>query len=202
MNNQFNFLNRILAIFTASVLLLAMTVSPTAHLQTVENGKSNNTTLLPPFPVKRQENREFWYADGEAFISRSRKFAGKISRAKNVILFVGDGMGVATITASRILEGQMRGASGEENRLSFEEFPSVALSKTYSVNQQVTDSAATMTAIITGVKTDGGALSVDQNVVRGDYKTVTKSLENILRVALSSSRFERFFRRYRYCVNV
>jgi alkaline phosphatase len=35
--------------------------------------------------------------------------------AKNVILFVGDGMGISTITAARILEGQLRGESGEEN---------------------------------------------------------------------------------------
>lgn len=36
-------------------------------------------------------------------------------RAKNVILFVGDGMGVSAVTAARILEGQCRGEAGEEN---------------------------------------------------------------------------------------
>ena len=34
-------------------------------------------------------------------------------RARNVILFLGDGMGVSTVTAARILEGQLRGESGE-----------------------------------------------------------------------------------------
>ena len=38
---------------------------------------------------------------------------------KNVILFLGDGMGVSTVTAARILEGQLMGGSGEENFLSF-----------------------------------------------------------------------------------
>ena len=89
-------------------------------------------------------------------------------------------MGVSTLTAARIFEGQQRGESGEENRLSFEEFPFSALSKTYSANQQTSDSAPTMSAIITGVKTDEGVLSVNQNIVHSDYRTVsgneTKSL--------------------------
>jgi alkaline phosphatase len=89
-----------------------------------------------------------------------------------VILFVGDGMGITTLTAARILEGQLRGESGEENQLSFEEFPSSRLSKTYSVNQQTSDSAPTMTAIIAGVKTDEGILSVNQSVVRQNWRTV------------------------------
>ncbi len=128
-----------------------------------------------PFPVKRQENREFWYKNGNDAIERSKLIIGKPKKAKNVILFIGDGMGISTITASRILEGQLRGESGEENRLSFEEFPFLALSKTYSVNQQTSDSAPTMSAIVTGVKTDEGVLSVDQSVVHGDYTTVAAS---------------------------
>ena len=43
--------------------------------------------------------------------------------AKNVILFIGDGMGVSTVTATRIYDGQSRGETGEENFLSFERFP-------------------------------------------------------------------------------
>jgi alkaline phosphatase len=143
-----------------------------ANAQIVQNEKTTSANLPAPFPVKRVENRESWYADGRAAMARAKQFAKKLRRAKNVILFVGDGMGISTITATRILEGQMRGESGEENRLSFEDFPFVALSKTYSVNQQTSDSAPTMTAIITGVKTEDGILSVDQDVVRGDYKTV------------------------------
>lgn len=49
--------------------------------------------------------------------------------AKNVILFVGDGMGVSTVTAARILKGQRNGQDGEEEKLSFEDFPHVGLSK-------------------------------------------------------------------------
>jgi len=96
----------------------------------------------------------------------------KPDRAKNVILFIGDGMGISTVTAARILEGQLRGESGEENQLSFERFPDVALIKTYNTNQQTPDSAGTMTAIVTGAKTRAGVLSVDASVDRGDFSRV------------------------------
>lgn len=129
-------------------------------------------TVQPPFPVKRDESAESWRRDGWNAVERAKKEKPRKGRAKNVILFIGDGMGVTTLTASRILEGQLRGESGEENRLSFEEFPFSALSKTYSTNQQTSDSAPTMSAIISGVKTDEGILSVNRNVVRQDYKTV------------------------------
>ena len=54
--------------------------------------------------------------------------------AKNVILFVGDGMGISTVTASRILKGQMQGKPGEETVLAWEEFPHVALSKVTTIS--------------------------------------------------------------------
>jgi alkaline phosphatase len=88
-------------------------------------------------------------------------------RAKNVILFIGDGMGIATITAARIYEGQKRGETGEENQLSFEKFPNVALVKTYNTNAQVPDSAGTASAINTGVKTRIGVLGVGPEATRG-----------------------------------
>ena len=88
--------------------------------------------------------------------------------ARNVILFVGDGMGVSTVTAARIFDGQRRGQPGEENWLSFERFPNLALVKTYNVDAQVPDSAGTMTALVTGHKTRAGVLSVGPEVPRGD----------------------------------
>ncbi len=123
------------------------------------------------FPVKRNESEQTWKRDGENFIKRNRRLKTKRKKAKNVILFVGDGMGISTITAARILAGQLRGESGEENSLSFDLFPYVALSKTYTANQQTSDSAPTMAAMMTGVKTNEGVLSVNQNVARGDYKS-------------------------------
>ena len=93
-------------------------------------------------------------------------------KAKNVILFVGDGMGVSTVTAARILDGQMNGLAGEENQLSFDKFPFSGLSKTYNVDAQTPDSAGTMTAMMSGIKTDVGVIGVDEDIERGDCSTV------------------------------
>jgi alkaline phosphatase len=104
-------------------------------------------------------------------------------RAKNVILFVGDGMGVSTVTAARILEGQMEGRDGEYNRLSFEKFSHLALSVTASANQQTSDSAPTATAMVAGIKTNDGAISVDQTINRVEPSaavTASKSVKTIL----------------------
>ncbi|UTW47816.1 alkaline phosphatase [Bacterioplanoides sp. SCSIO 12839] len=80
--------------------------------------------------------------------------------ARNLILFLGDGMSVTTLTAARIFEGQQRGEPGEENQLYFENFPYSALVKTYNTNQQTADSAGTMSAITTGVKTRAGVIAI------------------------------------------
>ena len=89
-----------------------------------------------------------------------------ISTARNVILFIGDGMGVTTVTAARIFDGQSKGMLGEENVLPFETFPHVALIKTYAINQMVADSAATASAISTGVKTRAGVISIGPDAYR------------------------------------
>ena len=114
------------------------------------------------------ENAQTWINDGEAALAVAKKLHPELGRAKNVILFVGDGMGISTITASRIFEGQSKGLDGERNQLAFERLPYLALSKTYSANQQTSDSAPTMTAIVTGVKTNDGGLSVNQAVARAE----------------------------------
>jgi alkaline phosphatase len=77
-------------------------------------------------------------------------------------------MSITTITAARIYDGQQHGGSGEENRLSFENFPATALSRTYETDFQTPDSAGTMTAIMSGVKTRAGVIGVDQVAERGN----------------------------------
>ena len=69
-------------------------------------------------------------------------------------------MSIDTIVAARILEGQRRGEPGEENALAFESFPHVALVKTYNTDQQVSDSAGTASAMLTGTKTRAGVIFV------------------------------------------
>lgn len=115
------------------------------------------------------ETKETFFARGRAEVDFNARITPDKRRAKNVILFLGDGMGVTTITAARILDGQMKGMRfGEENDLSFEKFPHLAHSKTYQANQQTPDSAPTMTAIVTGSKTNDGMLSVAPSVIGPD----------------------------------
>lgn len=91
-------------------------------------------------------------------------------KAKNVILFIGDGMGISTITAARIYAGQKQGQTGEEFQLSFEKFPNAALVKTYNTNAQVPDSAGTATAIHSGQKTRIGVLGIGPAAEKGVCK--------------------------------
>lgn len=45
---------------------------------------------------------------------------------KNVILFIGDGMGLSTLTAARIFKGQKHGRLGEYEKLIWDKFPALA----------------------------------------------------------------------------
>lgn len=113
-----------------------------------------------------------WFVDGQQTVMAKTKLTTR-NKAKNVILFVGDGMGLSTLTAARILDGQNKGQSGEEGYLSFEAFPYSAQVKTYNVDAQTPDSAGTMTAMMSGVKTDVGVIGVDEGIERGDCSTVS-----------------------------
>lgn len=130
-----------------------------------------------------------WYTSAAADINAKAQQAPITGTAKNVILFVGDGMGVSTLTAARIFQGQQLEGNkgGEENRLSFEEFPYSALSKTYSANQQTPDSAPTMTAMVTGVKTKDGMLSVSSDSIRANCLS-SKGNELVTAVELAEAK--------------
>ena len=59
-------------------------------------------------------------------IKRGKNLNGNV--AKNTIMFLGDGMGPSTVTAARILKGQLAGFDGEETVLAWESFSSFGLS--------------------------------------------------------------------------
>lgn len=107
----------------------------------------------PPVP-DGEDDPEFWRQTGQDSVSRLLSSPVVDAPAKNVIVFVGDGMGISTVTASRIYRAQLDNQQpGEEGSLSFERFPYTALLKTYAVDRQVTDSAASATALFCGAKT-------------------------------------------------
>lgn len=75
-------------------------------------------------------DQEYWYEQARIALRKRLEYSNdRRPYAKNVILFVGDGMGVATTTASRILRGQRLGKSGEDHDLTWDTFPAVALAK-------------------------------------------------------------------------
>ena len=117
-----------------------------------------------------------WYSDAQTKLSATQQAnteaVTESGKAKNVILFVGDGMGISTVTAARILAGQLEGGMGEDYQLSFETMPYSGFVKTYNVDAQTPDSAGTMTAMVSGVKTDVGVIGVDEDIERGVCSTV------------------------------
>lgn len=144
---------------TKTVLASALALAAAANVQ------AGGEKAIPDY----QKNNP-WYQDGQEQVES--KIFSRFGKAKNVILFVGDGMGVSTVTAARILEGQLKGMQGEENNLSFDMFPYTGMAKTYNVDAQTPDSAGTMTAMMTGVKTDVGVIGVDEDIERGNCATV------------------------------
>ena len=77
--------------------------------------------------------------------------------AKNIILFVGDGMGPNHVALARLSIG------GPNHRLSFENFPITGIVYNHSVDSLYTDSAASATTLATGVRTINGFVSVDSD---------------------------------------
>ncbi|HEX8232573.1 MAG TPA: alkaline phosphatase [Caulobacteraceae bacterium] len=130
-----------------------------------------------------------YFVSGRQALDQALRLRPNTGRAKNVILFLGDGMGVSTVTAGRIFEGQSRGVDGESNVLAFEALPYAALSKTYSADRQVTDSAAGIDAIVTGVKTRNGVVGLGPSAPLKDCAaTPAAVVMNIAELARASGR--------------
>jgi len=125
-----------------------------------ENGKDGaavtlrNVSIAKPgrYAVEATDGKQMLRATWEVFGTGPR-------RAKNVILFIGDGMTMANRTAARILSKGIREGKyyGE---LSFDDMPHMALIGTSGVDSIVTDSANSMSAYTTGHKSSVNALGV------------------------------------------
>jgi alkaline phosphatase len=87
-------------------------------------------------------------------------------KPKNIILMVGDGMGVTQITAGLYTNG---------NKLNMEQFKVIGLHKCYAYDDLITDSAAGATAFACGIKTYNGAIAVDPDTI--PIKTILEMAE-------------------------
>ncbi len=84
-------------------------------------------------------------------------------KARNVIFFIGDGMGVSTVTAARVF------SVGVDGQLVLDQFPHTALSKTYSADSITPDSAPTMTAMMTGINTNQSVIGYGERTEANDF---------------------------------
>ena len=101
--------------------------------------------------------------------------AAGADRARNVILFLGDAGGISTLHAASV------NAYGHSQKLYIQGMPHIALMDTSSADSWVTDSAAGMSAIVTGRKTNNGVLSEAADGARG--RTDGKILKTVLEFA-------------------
>lgn len=132
-----------------------------------------------------EKNAKFWNEQARLSIEEMLRREENTRVAKNVIMFLGDGMGVTTVTAGRIRKGQTKGLLGEDFLTEMEQFSHLGLAKTYvcqeicsffdskrlfryNINHQTPDSAATATAYLCGVKAQLGTLGVDGRAIRND----------------------------------
>jgi alkaline phosphatase len=79
---------------------------------------------------------------------------GLKGRTKNVILFIGDGLSVAAVSAARLKQG------GAEGRLHMDRMPVAGFVRTTAANDLITDSAAAATAMASGFKTNNGMIGM------------------------------------------
>ena len=152
--------------------LLSVLISATVLTACFGDDDDDEQTPDPEPPVSSIDwaKTNQWFNQGKSRVDAALETEEVLTKgsAKNVILFVGDGMGVSTVTAARIFAGQKEGATGEEYQLSFDKFPVAGFAKTYNINQQTPDSAGTMTAMVSGVKTKAGVIGYPDSALRAD----------------------------------
>ena len=100
----------------------------------------------------------FFFTCGDSSIDFVGTPPAVAPKAKNIIIFIGDGMGGEHREAARLVKV---GAAG---KLSMDDMPSSGFLQTYSADNRVTDSAAATTAMATGVKTNNGVIGLDANL--------------------------------------
>ncbi|EDW82460.1 uncharacterized protein Dwil_GK25119, isoform B [Drosophila willistoni] len=150
----------ITAVIFSSVLMTAMCIGFLVHYEFAADVSDMETVSY--WHVSLPPEQQVWYDRGidELKVALNRELNRR--RAKNVVLFVGDGMGPNTVTAARIYGWK------EEGLLSWEHFPHMGLLKTYCADKQVPDSFSTATALFGGVKANYETGGVDANVPLGN----------------------------------
>lgn len=113
---------------------------------------SLNTFAQEAYMDAEAEDIEKTYLGGEAYKVKTYSHSFKSEKPKNIILMIGDGMGVSHVFA---------GLTANHGKLFLNNLKYTGFSKTQSADDFTTDSAAGGTAISCGIKTYNGAIGVD-----------------------------------------
>lgn len=123
----------------------------------IPNWWDEENFISPVGPIE-ERSKDFWLSHAQKTLKDKTERKLNVNRAKNLVIFIGDGMGLATLMATRSYIDDVK------TELSFEKFHHTGLAKTYCINYQIPDSSCTATAILTGVKNNYGTLAVTGDV--------------------------------------
>lgn len=79
-------------------------------------------------PHPPSSDKAYWLKEGQNALREQLLVSPKVRQAKNIILFLGDGMSIPTVTASRYLKGQ-KSSRWEHEEMAWDKFPYSALIK-------------------------------------------------------------------------
>lgn len=96
----------------------------------IPNWWDEDNFISPVGPIEERTDR-FWKDVGQNVLEKKLNQKQNLNKAKNLILFIGDGMGLSTLMATRSYMADV------QTELSFEKFPYSGLSKPYCINYQV-----------------------------------------------------------------
>jgi alkaline phosphatase len=134
-------------IINVLTIILWMTLSCCCIATTTKSDDNDASTS--------EKFKQFWYERNSRLISEKLQRLNlkpeSLPKVKNVILFIGDGMGSTTLTATRVFKSQKL---SRDEKLIFDHFPASSFVRTDSLNSQIPDSASAATALFCGVKTN------------------------------------------------
>ncbi|WP_294605258.1 alkaline phosphatase [uncultured Bacteroides sp.] len=107
-------------------------------------------------------------------------------QAKYIFFFIGDGMGINQIQMTELYSAELQGNIGVTPLL-FTQFPIATIATTYSATNGVTDSAASGTALATGVKTRNGCIGVMKDKITPLKSIAVRAREAGCKVGVASS---------------
>jgi alkaline phosphatase len=141
-----------------SIIIVAMAI---VNAATSDKNSASSSSPRVTVDWSADEDPKKWNDYAFNRIKDNLKKQMNFNLAKNILFFLGDGMGITTVTAGRIHKGQLKKQNGEEIVTEMENVEFTGLSKTYNIDAQTADSAGTATAYLTGVKARIGTIGVN-----------------------------------------